>query len=116
LDFAVKDPDFSDDGLPDPFRTYGGHVAFVFLLGVPLTHGDWTRTHEGECPSGCRKLLAGEPVATGPTHKFYTPETDPRVKQAIREAIARAHGRPLESPVIREVILPLKFAGDPYES
>ena len=107
----VPGPDLSDDGLPDPLRRIGNHIMWVLLRGIPLTHQDWTATHGGQCPRGCRPLPEGAPVATGPTHRWYTPETDPAVRQAIREAIARAEGAPLDVPMEREVLLPLRADG-----
>ncbi len=104
-------PDLSDDGLPDPYRTIGRHVTTICVAGVPVGHGEWTRTHESQCPPGCRPLPPSAPVATGPTHRFYTPETDPTIRQAIREAIARAQGAPLDVPMKREVLLPLRADG-----
>src|SRR5690349_6598655 len=88
-------PDFTDDGLPDPFRRVGNHVVWVMLHGIPLTHSQWWATHDHQCPPGCRPLPEGAPVATGPTHSFWTPERDPRIRQAIKEAVERANGAPL---------------------
>jgi hypothetical protein len=104
----VADPPlFTDDGLPDPFRMIGNHVTWVIVHGLPLTHQGWTATHAGECPPGCTRLPPGAPIATGPTHAWYTPSSDPAVRQAIREAIQRAGGAPLNVPVEREVLLPI---------
>src|SRR5438034_1139833 len=111
---APDPPLVHEDGLPDPGATIGRHVAWVCVRGIPLSHGDWTRTHEGQCPPGCRPLRIGAPVAMGSTHAWWTPETDPRIRQAIREAIDRAGGAPLDIPSEREVILPLRLSGDPY--
>jgi len=49
-------PDFSDDGLPDPYRRIGRHCMWALVYGQPLTHGEFACTHAGECPSGCQKL------------------------------------------------------------
>lgn len=49
-------------GLPDPLARIGRHVCWIVVLGAILSHGDWTRTHEGLCPPLCRPLPTAAPA------------------------------------------------------
>lgn len=95
LDTAWLDapgPDFSDDGLPDPLSRWGRHVRVVCIAGVPVAHGEWTRTHGGQCPPLCRRLPEGAPANSwGPS-----PAWD--AWHAFTRGRPRIPMRPVESP------------------
>ncbi len=88
----VPGPDFSDDGLPDPYHTIGRHVTVVCVAGVPVGHGEWTRTHAGQCP-GCTTLPTvphANPYARSPAWEAW---------QAFMRGMPRLpSARPVEPP------------------
>ena len=118
---APDPPLMQEDGLPDPWATIGRHVRWVCVRGVPLSHGDWTRTHEGACPPGCRTLPDMPPAqpfkfsfALAAWRAFIMSSGVPPVGGLMARPTVGIQAPPLNSQSEREVILPLQLSGEPY--
>ena len=100
--------------LPDPLERIGRHVCAVVLLGVVLSHGDWTRTHAGTCPSGCRPLVArNAPPLAGVRRRPR--RLQPTSGRLVRDEVI--HAQPIalafDAPSGLRPVLHV-IAGDPY--
>src|SRR5437773_5024605 len=78
--------------LPDPLSRWGRHVRWVCVAGVPVGHGDWTRTHAGQCPPGCTRLPdvpQANPYARSPAWDAWA---------AYIRGMPRMPSKPIEPP------------------
>lgn len=97
-------PDVS--GLPDPLERCGRHVMYVVVQGVALSHGEWTRTHDGVCPPLCKPIPQAAPVnmqsfdATMAAWRLMFGTYKPR--------------KPVDEWVKGQKVVPLKFDLEPY--
>jgi hypothetical protein len=125
LDAPLAGPEFSDDGLPDPIARWGRHVRWAFLAGSPVSHSEWARTHDGQCPRGCgliSEVPHANPFAASPAWDAWQaflrgcrgpiePEPQPSLRQR--------GGWNAHSCIVPEeplVVMPMQpIQGDPYQ-